>query len=135
MERLKGLVCSLVSWGEEETKGKRLESGKRECWCCGWVSVGVQWLRWRKRGALTDSWLREGKEITKMRAIAWFWPGEKIRFRVFCGRSKFFSLKKIVLCQFSSPPSAYGCRFTYIENPYTYYLRKYCNNYCRDYLL
>jgi len=27
--------------GKMKTKGKRLESGRRECWCYGRVSVGV----------------------------------------------------------------------------------------------
>ena len=27
--------------GENETEGKSLESGRRECWCCGRVSMGV----------------------------------------------------------------------------------------------
>ena len=26
--------------GKKKPKGKRLESGRRECWCCGRVSVG-----------------------------------------------------------------------------------------------
>jgi len=46
-----GNSCSGGSLGEEETKGKRLESGRRECWCYGQVSVGLQWLRWRNGGA------------------------------------------------------------------------------------
>jgi len=44
-------------------------------------------------------------------------------------------LKNYPLVNIFLPPSAYGWRFTYIENLYTCYLRKYCNNYCRDYLL
>jgi len=115
--KAEGLVCSLVSWGEEEAKGKRLESGRRECWCCGRVSV---------RGAVAR----------KMGATAWFWPGEKLSlWFFFYGYPKFLSLKKITLRKFFSSPCAYVWMFTYIENLYTFYLRKYCNNYCRDCLL
>ena len=52
--------------GKKKTKGKRLESGRRECCCCGQVFVGVQWLRWRNGGACAGGWLREGKKIRKM---------------------------------------------------------------------
>jgi len=65
-----------------------------------------------------------------------FRPVEKNRFRVlffFSWLPQIFSLK-IVLCKFS-PPHVYSWMFTYIENLYTFYLRKYCNNYYRDCLL
>jgi hypothetical protein len=46
----------------------------------------------------------------------------------------FLNCVKLPPCKFSAP-CVYGWRFTYIENLYTCYLRKYCNNYCRDCLL
>jgi len=52
------------------------------------------------------------------------------RFRVFCCSLKLCKIP----CQFS-PLFFYDWRFTYIENLYTCYSRKYCNNYCRDCLL
>ena len=43
--------------------------------------------------------------------------------------------EKLPSCEYFSPLSAYDWMFTYIENLYTCYLRKYCNNYCRNCLL
>jgi hypothetical protein len=37
---LRGKESFWLARGENETEGKRLESGRRECWCCGRVSVG-----------------------------------------------------------------------------------------------
>jgi hypothetical protein len=57
------------------------------------------------------------------------------RVRVFFLCLSLIFLVSLPLCEYVSPPSAYGWRFTYIENLYTCYLRKYYNNYCRDCLL
>jgi len=46
----------------------------------------------------------------------------------------FLNVQNCPLKIFSSPYT-YGWRFTYIENLYTCYLKKYCNNYCKDCLL
>ena len=51
--------------GKKKPKRKRLDSGRRDCWCCGRVSVGVQWLRWRNEGALAGGWLREEKKLER----------------------------------------------------------------------
>jgi len=37
---LRGKESFWLARRENETEGKRLESGRRECWCCGRVSVG-----------------------------------------------------------------------------------------------
>jgi len=75
------------------------------------------------RAALFFSFQREGATRRGR------WNG----FRVFCVWLLFF--EKLPPFEYFSPPSAYGWRFTYIENLYICYLKKYCNNYCRDCLL
>jgi len=60
-----GRSCMWGLRGKRKPKGKKLESERRECWCCGRVSVRVQWLRWRNGGALVGGWLREEKELER----------------------------------------------------------------------
>ena len=72
--------CALWSAeGKKKAKGKRLESGRRECWCCGRVSVGLCWWQRKKkcRGALVC--LAGGRE----RRVQGQWVG-KMKGRVRC---------------------------------------------------
>jgi hypothetical protein len=83
-------------------------------------------------GGEEDSWGKDCKPKKNNReegAMAWFRLEKKLGLGFFSGGcTKFLSLKKI--CPFL--PSSPCWMFIYIENLYTFYLRKYCNNYCRD---
>ena len=75
-----------------------------------------------------------GKQLkVKGRGATGFGWEKNITFKFFSfGYPKFLSFKFLYV---NFPPIIMAGGFTYIENFYTYYSRKYCNNYCRDCLL
>jgi hypothetical protein len=90
--------------------------------------VGVQWLRWRNKGALAGGWLREEKKLERWGRRLGLGQEKKLDLGFFRVCPKFLSFKKFSSVNFP-PLYIYGWMFTYIENLYTFYLRKYYNNY------
>jgi len=137
--------CCCYGW---HAHGKRVRAGAYGCsrWEGDWFGrrwwswfgedgVGVHgMLVWVTTGAAEGGW-DDWRWRVRLQMGRWVAASVKINLGLgFCITLNFFFVFKLLPCEFS-PPFAYGWRFTYIENLYTCYLRKYCNNYCRDCLL
>ncbi|KAJ7005055.1 hypothetical protein NC653_009770 [Populus alba x Populus x berolinensis] len=111
--------------------------------CCGLeVSSWFVWLAARKRECRGAFSAKRRRKRTSLGGAPFFFlkegvqpAGLKEMGLGFCGCPNFLSLNWsrpsfLLLLLFY-----YDWRFTYIENIYVCYSRKYCNNYCRDCLL